>query len=716
MLPIYFSGLNINKSVASTLSRSGELVRFARGVYFPNVFSEDNERYAHLDLDTKAVMLESSARFYAPWIVSYSSTNSTLVASSAYFMLPDDDGRIFIKSVGNGRKTILGEDFAKGINTSTYDIQATIQIERIRSAQEFAEKDVITSTLPPAILDNPEMYKYLEASELEDAKAALGTFTLNATSEQRTLLDICYWPKTDAHSLNDADFIDLAGLCGITFDPAKYAEDRKVLADLVKENWSNPKSLLELKRRIEPLFSREELSIDQLEHIERVRLNSKISTAENRFDIYHYDNQVGELVNLEGNSWAVTGEGWIMPVNEGMRGINPELPPLVKNLMPEMIEISPPQYLAFFKANPRFLSNIQVITQGLPKYKNDYITESLDMSSTLYRGIVGSLPVMNNDFERKMVARSLNDHVPRLSGVQLKLPMSLSKVDGDTELSVAASKPFTHILKIPNESNTVLVIAEWMGMKVAEASGCKVPKFQLVDLPNVGQKSLGYLVERFDIGREDDPTEYLSIDMCGLSGIDPKAKYNSSMEEVAILLQNSTDDFAGERYELAKLLIATVLSENTDLHLKNIGLIRDARLNHEEGYRLSPVYDMVVTSAVPGYEHGKLALEVNGQSEPSLEDILTYCESSLNIPSNEAMNLVEEACVGALQFIGSVDEVFPAELMAVEKHKHDLQTCIGVIYSQVNKLCPHLCKEINSELEAQAIDQPLELAPTCSVF
>ncbi len=717
MLPIYFSGLNINKGVASSLSRSGELLRFARGVYFPNVFSDQNERYAHLEPETKAVMLETSARFYAPWIVSYSSTNSTLVASSAYFVLPDADGRLFIKSSGNGRKTILGEEFAKECNTSDYEIQAAIQIERIRSANEYASKDVVTTTLPSSILDNTDLYRYLDANELAEGKLALSQFTMEATSEARTLLDICYWPKTDAHSLNDADFIDLAGFCGITFDPDRYAEDRQVLADLVKNNWSNPKSLLELKRRIEPLFLREDLTSEQQEHLERVRLNSKIDTAENRFDIYHYDNPVGELVNLEGNSWAVTGDGWIMPVHQGVRGLNPDLPPLVKNLMPEMIEITPPQYLAFFNQNPRFLSNIQVISSGMPKYKNDYLTESLDMSSSLFRGAIGDLPVMNNDFERKMVAQSLNDHVPRLSGVQLKLPMSLSAVAGEKQLSVAASKPFTHILKIPNESNTVLVIAEWMGMKVAEASGCKVPKFQLVDLPNVGRQSLGYLVERFDIGEIGDPAEYLSIDLCGLSGIDPKSKYNSSMEEVAVLLQNNTQNFAEERIELAKLLISTVLSENTDLHLKNIGLIRDAKLNQEDGYQLSPVYDMVVTSAVPGFEHGKLALGVNGRSEPSLEDLLTYCDTSLNIPSVKAKQLVEDACIGVLQFLGTVEDIFPAELAAVEKHKHDLHTCMSVIYSQVNKLCPHLCQEINDELKAQSQERPTnELSPICSAF
>ena len=146
-------------------------------------------------------------------------------------------------------------------------------------------------------------------------------------------------------------------------------------------------------------------------------------------------------------------------------------------------------------------------------------------------------------FERKLAQLFAQVETPRLSGVQIKAPMSLL-VDGT--LVPAVDRPFTHILKSAGTAGfKTLPAVEWLCLELGRAGGFEVPVAALIEMPNGMPPAL--LVERFDIRRGVEDHRRLALeDFCSILDLPASAKYDSTIERVAKGLRPLSTDPASD--------------------------------------------------------------------------------------------------------------------------------------------------------------------------
>jgi serine/threonine-protein kinase HipA len=203
-----------------------------------------------------------------------------------------------------------------------------------------------------------------------------------------------------------------------------------------------------------------------------------------------------------------------------------------------------------------------------------------------------------------------------LAGVQLKFSVA-REAKGLT--LPASGMGGDWILKLPDRELEGVAENEHMVMLWAERSGIDVPEFCLVtpaDCHGIDPRffpegTLAFACRRFDRPR---PGALHHIeDFAQINGKHPWDKYDDNVapaqrlnyETLArqILVYCGAEDLR----EFVRRLVFTVLSGNSDAHLKNWSLIyRDGRTA-----RLSPAYDQVATVAYPGYGD-ELALPFDG--------------------------------------------------------------------------------------------------------
>lgn len=262
-----------------------------------------------------------------------------------------------------------------------------------------------------------------------------------------------------------------------------------------------------------------------------------------------------------------------------------------------------------FKDAHRYTSNISVHNLSAPALPliQDILDGELANMKTQKLEFTGrldsSLSKATND-EEFLVSLQRNPHLPRISGMQVKLPAHL---DSNGELSLAIDKPFTHIMKVPAGPNSYSTLGsmEWYSLTVAKMCGLNVEEFALVELEHRGP---ALLVERFDIQRDFNDSRYiLAEDFWSIAGMhDPKQKYSGELIDVAdAIIKYSTDSSSDGRHLLAQSIFSW-LTFNSDMHLKNLLLLKEAA-SLKEGFskvRLSPIYDVVCTQVYPNDAKG----------------------------------------------------------------------------------------------------------------
>lgn len=153
---------------------------------------------------------------------------------------------------------------------------------------------------------------------------------------------------------------------------------------------------------------------------------------------------------------------------------------------------------------------------------------------------------------------------------------------------------------------------EDLTMKLAAAAGIEVPTHGLV---RSADGSWSYFIRRFD--RLAKGRKVAVEDFAQLSGRTRETKYDSSMEQVAGVLDRFATFPAVEKLELLVRTLFSFLVGNEDMHLKNLSLVvRDGRV------QLSPAYDLVnSTIALPGATE-ELALPLRGKKRRLRRDDL----------------------------------------------------------------------------------------------
>lgn len=320
--------------------------------------------------------------------------------------------------------------------------------------------------------------------------------------------------------------------------------------------------------------------------------------------------------------WSQTDSGAPMPpvIRQTMPG---RLPPFVVSLLPEgWLEsvLNDRDERAMLRSGRRYMSNITIAENQseLAALPLDVLTTRLADHTTAgtFTGTYAGpgRNTMEQDFERNLAAIYARADTPRLSGVQIKAPMTL---DPDGRLSPSTGTPFTHILKPAGTSGfEALPLVEWVGLTLAKEAGFTVPAAALMAMPDGMPPAL--LVERFDIREGADDHRLLAMeDLCSVLDLSPEAKYDGTIERVARALRGLSTSPDEDLLILMRRVVFAWLIADGDMHLKNMAVLKIAGLGNPafHSVRLAPVYDTLTTRVFPRLEHDRMALKLNGKDE-----------------------------------------------------------------------------------------------------
>ncbi|MFP3274019.1 MAG: HipA domain-containing protein, partial [Paraburkholderia sp.] len=155
------------------------------------------------------------------------------------------------------------------------------------------------------------------------------------------------------------------------------------------------------------------------------------------------------------------------------------------------------------------------------------------------------------------------------------------------------------------------------------------------------------VVERFDVNAEGFPVHGVE-DMCGLLGLPPHEKYNSTTEKVLNVAKAYLLDRNSMRQQLEQLgwhLLSNYVVRNADCHTKNIALFYTS----VDDVAFTPVYDIVTTQAYPRFAANPPGLAVDGRKTWAAGKALErFFNSRVGIPPPKYAAMVEALCDSAV--------------------------------------------------------------------
>ena len=220
-----------------------------------------------------------------------------------------------------------------------------------------------------------------------------------------------------------------------------------------------------------------------------------------------------------------------------------------------------------------------------------------------------------------------------------RVPLRLTDLMGSGP-GVGGARPKTSVrdaqgalwlAKFPSVSDTFDVArAEYATLRLAQSCGLNVPQLQVLDL---GRKSC-LLVRRFDrYSMPDSPVELRLAFASGLSlvGCDEFESRSKSYGDLAHCIRRygATSSIRRDNAELFGRMVFNIMVSNDDDHLRNHGFLRTPHHSADQGWRLSPLYDVVPRPGV-AYERylhlgvgpqGKLATLDNAFAAHTLFDL-----------------------------------------------------------------------------------------------
>jgi serine/threonine-protein kinase HipA len=217
-------------------------------------------------------------------------------------------------------------------------------------------------------------------------------------------------------------------------------------------------------------------------------------------------------------------------------------------------------------------------------------------------------------FEQNLARMFARAETPRLSGVQIKAPMSLTE---DGALVPAIDQPFTHIMKPAGGAGfDMLPIVEFLCLELGRAAGFETPDAALIAMPDGMPPAL--VVERFDIRRGPQDQRRLAMeDFCSIFDLPTSAKYDGTIERMARALRPLSTDPASDLNILFRRAVFAWLIADGDMHLKNLAVLKTAEAGAKTftSVRFAPLYDAVTTRVFPGLAGDRMALKLNGKDD-----------------------------------------------------------------------------------------------------
>jgi serine/threonine-protein kinase HipA len=300
-----------------------------------------------------------------------------------------------------------------------------------------------------------------------------------------------------------------------------------------------------------------------------------------------------------------------------------KLPAFIESLLPEgwlAQVLHDRDDRAALRRGRRYMSNVSIVESRaeLAKLPADILMTPLASFTDAGRFTGHYAGLARGDieetFEQNLVRVFARSETPRLSGVQIKAPMSLT---ADGTLVPATGHPFTHILKPAGTGGfAALPVVEWLCLELGRKAGFDVPDAALVEMPEGMPPAL--LVERFDIRRgPEDKRRFVLEDFCSILDLPASAKYDSTIERMAKGLRPLSTDPTADLEILFRRAVFAWLVADGDMHLKNLAMLKIAEPGATTftSVRFAPLYDAVTTRVFPGLASDRMALKLNGKDD-----------------------------------------------------------------------------------------------------
>ncbi|MEX0326267.1 MAG: HipA domain-containing protein [Puniceicoccaceae bacterium] len=255
-------------------------------------------------------------------------------------------------------------------------------------------------------------------------------------------------------------------------------------------------------------------------------------------------------------------------------------------------------------------------------------------------------PLPYSQEEQLKQARLRSDKMS-IQGVQPKLSAVLKLKDQSLALVDTGGK---FILK-PNPPLYEEVPAnEALTMCMAAHAGIDVPAHGLL---RAIDGSWVYFIKRFDrVGRSG---RVHVEDFSQLTGSSRETKYSSSLEQVALVVDQFCTFPAIERPKLAKRLLFCFLTGNEDMHLKNFSIW------HKEGVTsLTPAYDFLNTTLVLGAVNEETALPLKGKKKSLNRKLWIdyYCHDRLGLSRDQVDRILADLSAAINEWKDMIDRSY----------------------------------------------------------
>jgi serine/threonine-protein kinase HipA len=243
-------------------------------------------------------------------------------------------------------------------------------------------------------------------------------------------------------------------------------------------------------------------------------------------------------------------------------------------------------------------------------------------------------------FVRDYARAAFYGAVPKFIAPQAQAPGT------STPMPVTLGKPTIrtsrHIVKGSDDNTPFLGFNEFHSMRVLERLGvAPVARTQMSD------DGRALIVERFDVDAHGLPA-YGVEDLCGLLGLPPHEKYNSTSEKMLNAAKAYLLDRDSMRQQLERLgwhLLTNYVVRNADCHTKNIALLYTS----VDDVTFTPVYDIVTTQAYPRFAANPPGLPIDGRKSWAAGKTLErFFNTRMGIPPRQYAQMVEALCDSAV--------------------------------------------------------------------
>lgn len=236
-----------------------------------------------------------------------------------------------------------------------------------------------------------------------------------------------------------------------------------------------------------------------------------------------------------------------------------------------------------------------------------------------------------------------------LTGVQAKLSLELTTSEkGEGKRFTIVGLWGDYILKPPTKNFSQLPEVEDVTMHLGTIAKIKMVPHSLIRLQS---GNLAYITKRIDRVKGQ---KLLMEDVCQLTERMTENKYHGSYEQIAKVLLKHSSNPGLDVVNFFEQVLFSFLTGNADMHLKNFSIIK----TEEQGYTLSPAYDMVATAVVNPADDEDLALTLNAKKKKISRKDFIVAFNSFKLDTKQQENIFKKMEKSKDKWLKCIDDSF----------------------------------------------------------